>query len=105
MYWIVDPDVKKQAMQDFLEGPYPIFLRALDKRLESRKFITCNDKLSCADFLLAGVIYTVIYNEHKAPDWDVLRIILEKHQNVKRYAQTMKEELGDYLETRPKCPR
>ena len=107
VYWITDPEQKAKTIKDFLAGPYPQFLNALNQRLvESGQYQhLAGDKISSADFLFSGLIFTLIYNDQKAADWDILRVIFEKYEALAKYAENMKVLFKDYLETRPKCAR
>ena len=65
LYWVADPDLKQKMTKDFISGPYPLFLASINKRLETsgqHQFLV-GEKLSSADFLLSGVIFTLIYND------------------------------------------
>ena len=107
LYWVKDAELKEKMTKDFISGPYPQFLAALNKRLETsgqHQFLV-GDKLSTADFLLSAFIFTLIYNELKAAEWDFLTEIFEKYEHLVRYAEHKKELFKDYLETRVKCPR
>ena len=65
LYWATDLELKQKMTKDFISGPYPQFLSAINKRLETsgQDNYLVGDKLSSADFLLSGVIFTLIYND------------------------------------------
>ena len=65
VYRANDAELKEKMKKDIISGPYPQFLAALNKRLETSgqyQFLV-GDKLSSADFLLSAFIFTLIYND------------------------------------------
>jgi hypothetical protein len=50
---------------------------------------------------------SVVYHElrEKVGDVDPLRVIFEKFEPLVKYAETIKAEFGEYLETRPKSAK
>ena len=81
LYWVKDAELKEKMTKDFISGQYPLFLAALNKRLEKsgqHQFLV-GEKLSSADFLLSAFIFTLIYNDQKAAEWDFLTEIFEKY--------------------------
>ena len=77
----------------------PVWVPAIEKRLDGKKFLT-GDKLSIGDFALAAVGFNLLLNEanpHFAETWPLVK----DHEILKKYAANLKEELGGYLASRP----
>lgn len=94
-------------MKDFLSGAFPILLTALTKRLDQGGHYKAlvGDKLTTADFLFASIFFSVIHNDQRVPETEIIRQVYFKFESVEKYAQNLKAELGEYLEQRPKRAR
>ena len=80
---------------------FPAWHKAIDKRLDANggKYIV-GDKITIADFALAYVGFGLLLNEanpHYAETWELIK----DNETMKKYAASLKEELGAHLSTRP----
>jgi glutathione S-transferase len=109
IYWEKDEDRKKAMVGDFLGGTYPKFLKALSTRLEENYAaggtFFVGSKLTVADFLFGNFVHSLIYNELAVESAAVLKAPFEQHPALVKYAESVKSELGWYLEARPKRAR
>ena len=48
---------------EYLNGPFPVFLKAMAGRLSHGKRFLTGDKLCTGDFLFGAIILNVVYNE------------------------------------------
>jgi glutathione S-transferase len=90
---------KKAIFKENWLKMFPVFLPAIEKRLEGKKFLT-GDELTIGDFALAALGFNLLLNEanpHFAETWPLVK----DHEILKKYANNLKEELGGYLASRP----
>ena len=87
----------------WIKDTLPVFLTAFEKRLakNSSPHYWAGDKLSIADFAWFAVTFGVFHNELN-PLSPVLKPIYDSFPHLKAYSEHQKEELKEYLESRPK---
>lgn len=90
---------KKAIFKENWLKMFPVWLAAIEKRLEGKRFIT-GDKLTIADFALAAVGFNLLLNEAN-PHYAETMVLIKDHEVLKKYAANLKEELGEYLAARP----
>ena len=96
-----DPEVKAKLTENFLKF-VPVWLDAIEKRIssnESQKFIV-GSKMTIADIALAAVGFNLILNEAN-PNYAEVAPLIKDREVLKAYANNLKEELKEYLATRP----
>jgi len=97
-----DEERKKAAKETFLTKFLPNWLNAIEKRLtnnSSQKFIVA-DTMTIADFALGNVAHNILFNEANptyAETWEIIK----DREVFKAYHAHQKEELKEYLATRP----
>ena len=97
-----DAERKKAAKETFLTKFLPNWLNAIEKRLtknSSQKYIV-GDKMTIADFALGSVGHNILLNEANptyAETWEIIK----DREVLKAYATHQKEELKEYLASRP----
>ena len=84
-------------------------LKALSARLDASaarggRFIV-GDKLTIADLVIGSFIFNSIYNELNPEGTAALKPAFETHEQLIKYTEALRAELGSYLETRPKSVR
>lgn len=92
---------KKVATENFYKF-LPTWLAAIEKRIasnETQKYIV-GPKITIADFALACIGFNMLLNEAN-PSYAETLPHIEKHEILKAYANSIKEELGEYLASRP----
>ena len=99
-----EADKQKVMFMELVTVDLPRFLAAIEKRKSDNANEGClvGEKLSIADFSLASVIFTAVYNDlnDKSP---VIRSVFEQYPHLKAYAQYLQEHtFKDYLASRPK---
>ena len=90
---------KKAIFKENWLKMFPVWLAAIEKRLEGKRFIT-GDKLTIADFALGAVGFNLLLNEAN-PHYAETMELIKDHEVLKKYAANLKEELGEYLAARP----
>ena len=96
-----DPEVKAKLVENYLKF-VPVWLDAIEKRIsnnESQKFIV-GSKMTIADIALAAVGFNLILNEAN-PNYAEVAPLIKDREVLKAYANNLKEELKEYLATRP----
>ena len=97
-----DAERKKAAKETFMTKFLPNWLNAIEKRItknSSQKYIV-GDKMTIADFALGAVGFNVLLNEANptyAETWEIVK----DREVLKAYATHQREELKEYLTTRP----
>ncbi len=97
-----DAERKKAAKETFLTKFLPNWLNAIEKRItknSSQKYIV-GDKMTIADFALGNVGFNILLNEANPSYGDTWEIIKDR-EVLKAYANSQKEELKEYLASRP----
>ena len=94
---------------ELLGGAYPIFLKAMAGRIDAAtarggKFIL-DDKINAADVLFANFIFNYIYNDLNPESAAALKPAFETHETLKKYTESLRAEIGGYLDSRPKSGR
>jgi glutathione S-transferase len=90
---------KKAVFKENWLNLIPVWITAIEKRLEGKRFIT-GDKLTIADFALGAVGLNLLLNEANPHYAETLPLIKDR-EVLKKYAGNLKEELGAYLVSRP----
>ena len=80
----------------------------LNKQLEKhgKKYIA-GDKLTTADFKVASLIFSHVYNDALpggAAFTDKGKAIVGEHKHFAEYVETLRTELAGYLSSRPPAP-
>ena len=97
-----DADRKKAAKETFMTKFLPNWLNAIEKRItknSSQKYIV-GDKMTIADFALGSVGFNILLNEANptyAETWEIIK----DREVLKAYANSQREELKEYLASRP----
>ena len=97
-----DAERKATLKEAFITKFLPQWLEAIEKRISansSQKFIV-GDKITIADFALAGLGFALILNEANANFAEIYEIV-KTHEVLKAYATGLKEEFKEYLANRP----
>ena len=81
----------------------------LENQLQHGKRFLTGDKLATCDFFAATYFFSDIYNDNLSAQHGSLwakepRRIVEKSELVKKYMESLKEELKEYLASRPARP-
>ena len=99
--WERDPEQRVKNKAEFLNGVYPVTLKALSNRLAKNgtKFLAA-DKITTADFLFGNFVVSFIYNDlrEKMGEVDDFKVIYEQFEPLVNYAETIKAEFAAYLE-------
>ena len=76
-------------------------------RLSTGQRFLIGDKLCTAEFLFGAIVLNVVYNEliEKTDEIDYPLAIYEQHEVLIKYAESLKSELGSYLERRQRSSR
>ncbi len=90
---------KKAIFKDNWLKMIPVWVPAIEKRLEGKKFLT-GDKLTIGDFALAAIVFNLFNNEAN-PHFVETSPLIKDHEILKKYTNNLKEELGSYLSSRP----
>ena len=80
----------------------------LNKQLEKhgKKYIA-GDKLTTADFKVASLVFSHIYNDALpggAAFTDKGKAVVAEHKHFAEYVETLRTELAGYLTSRPPAP-
>ncbi|TNV75844.1 hypothetical protein FGO68_gene691 [Halteria grandinella] len=109
IHWEADEERKKKMAGELIGGAYPVFLKAMAARLDASnarggRFIL-DDKVNAADILFACFIFNYIYNDLNPDSGAALKPAFEGYETLKKYSESLRAELGAYLESRPKSGR
>eukprot|EP00347_Sterkiella_histriomuscorum_P013723 403363614 len=107
-----DPVQKKILLTVFCEVFLPKFFTYLQERLKSsakiqtsqyfsHQYIAGGEKISIADFGLAGLAYSFFYNENHV-QYSQFKEIVQQFPLLDSYFQALGEELKEYLDKRQK---
>ena len=108
---IVLPQMKKDTSDENLNTYAEIITKVTEfcgKQMEGhgKKFL-CGDKISIADFSLASIFFSFVYNDalNCGPIfYERARAIVSSNSKMTTWVLTMQTELADYLKNRPVCP-
>ena len=100
-----DEASKPELFKTYFGTTLPAWLTAINKRLlaNSSKHFIVGDKITIADFAIAGFIYSLYLNDLSQAK-DTVTAIVANFPELDTYFRGLGEPLKEYLETRPKCP-
>ena len=93
---------KTELLFELLTVALPRFLKQVEKRVSGKKFI-CGDRLTIADFTLGSLLCATIGNENNANHY-AMSHVAKAYPGVCAYLENFKNEMKDYLATRPPAP-
>ena len=100
-----DEAAKADLFKTYFGTTLPQWLTATSKRLHansSKNFIV-GDKITIADFAIAGFIYSIYLNDLSQAK-DAVAGVMAEFPELDAYFKGLAEPLKEYLETRPKNP-
>ena len=86
---------------DFLTNYWPKYLGQLEKRLVKGKFL-CGNTLTIWDFKIAGLWTNMIENPNQTK---IQGLMGHEPEKIKEYIRAFRDEMADYLNTRPESLR
>ena len=96
------PEKKPALLFELLTKQLPTFLERMEKRVSGKKFV-CGDRITCADFLLGGLLTNTLGNENN-PHYYAFQHILKSYPGVSKYIENFVEANKEYLAKRPAAP-
>ena len=88
---------KKASLADLLQYRLPKFLKAMNKRLDGKRYMTGRE-ITIADFALGGFFLQTVANEH-SPHYEQFLTELQKHEHCIEFIRHFRDDNLPYIES------
>ena len=95
---------KKEAALEVINGAMKDLVKTIDTLIaKNGNWHVVGDKLTIADIMVGCLCYNSLINE-EGPYYAPINKLLEGNENMLKFIEAFKGELGEYLASRPKRP-